>query len=217
MPFRRRTRRSRRPRRRRTFRRRRMRRFRPVRAPVERKMANLVLNGVVSADATPVVSAVLNDMPQGVSEFERIGFMNTCVSLRFLLTCRSNSGGNTANVRVLIVHDKQSDGQLLGIGDVLENTAINVDALIPIQSARNIQAARRLRVLMDRRMTFTLARNTISIKKFFRFRITTRWSAAAGGFANIESGAIYVFLLSDVIAANAPPGFSLDSRVRYVG
>lgn len=211
--------RSRRPRRRRRrpSRRTLVRAFRPLMVPVERKIINAVISGVIEADATPVVSLVLNSCPQGTSEFERIGFKNTCVSLRFLLTVRNNSGGNTPNVRILVVHDKQSDGQLLGIGDVLENTMINVDALIPIQSGRNIQAARRCRVLMDRRLTFTLARNTISIRKFFRFRITTRWSAPAGGFANIESGALYVFMLSDIVMGAGPPGFSLDSRVRFVG
>ncbi len=197
--------------------RRRMIRRRRLTLPVERKFLDTVIQGTFPADAANVAPFLLNTAPQGIDAQSRQGFMSTAVSLFLNLTMTVTGGSAAQNYRVILVIDNSPQGVELTTQDFLENSNPVPAAIVVVQSLRNLSNTRRARVIMDRRFTTTNARNNVRLQKFMNFRIQTRYVGVGSAIINVDSGALWLFFISDQFIAGSPPAFALQARVRFVG
>ncbi len=165
----------------------------------------------IIVDDSPVpiagaVQAALLTIPEGNGEEERIGRSITIKKIAWRYTITKSSQATLANtsdvVRVFLVHDKQANGALPAVLDLLE-TAV-------FQSFNNLSNSRRFRVLMDK--TYDLSNPsgsgqnaadafgefTISDTFFKECNITIEYdnSAATGAITTIRSSNIFALYIS---------------------
>ncbi len=221
MPFR----RTFRRRRRRTFRRRgrpmfgrgggRMRVGRRPRRMVldpERKFHELAVDTV--AVTTAGQSALTNaDIAHGLSEQQRIGNQILCVSLFTKYTMILGTSGEPSNVKIALVHMLQPGG----VGITLNQVWTDLGTDGAIIGMRAINTAKRFKILWQRTHALTLETATVHNHMFSRLRLVTRYSAASGNVASLQSGALYLIFVSDRGAVADQPTIVIKTRLRYVG
>lgn len=173
--------------------------------------------GALSSTASIVA---LNLCAQGDSEIQREGMKSTMTSI--LLRGVINPGTVTCHVRLIVVWDKQTNGALPTITDVLDNTVITGTSHAP----RNLEGSERFKFLMDRH--FNIPAVTLPTDKGYRelkfFKTlksskkgttyVTKFNAATAAIGSITTGSIIVIALSDVAANGAV--IYLGSRVRFM-
>ncbi len=166
-----------------------------------------------AAVSTTPSTVLLNLIPQGSGPQTRIG--NTCKlhSVKVRFTAIIDPLVAATRLRVLIVIDKQPNGVFLTLADLLSNTAAGSGTML---SPPESDSWKRVRILRDH--LFLLTTNVRNLqKKTWTIRLTLqpRFVDAAAGIANIETGALLLFMISDQ-AVNAPI-VSWSSRLKFVG
>ncbi len=211
MPFRRRLRRRRRRRSRRFRGRRRFRRRRMTLDP-ERKLVD-VNNDTGLLMNFNGSTTLLNSTTAGINNMQRLGIQQLNMSSLFNATMDINTGILPVTIKVWLVWDKQPQGVALTPFDVLQVTG---NAGI-VTSARRLANALRVRVLWTKRVQLDVFNTIKQISIFRRLRFKTRYVAALGGVAQMESGALWLMTASSIDVAGVQPRIIFNHRLRFVG
>lgn len=191
--------------------------------------------------ASPVLSAaastfyLLNGLQLGTSAYQRIGnkiAMKSCYwSLTFGINAvntiaTSTSGTPQVPVRMMIVYDKQTNGALPVVSDLLSGysgIANSTARAIDVNSPNNLNNKDRFIVLCDKRFVLS-AQGTGSriLKKYKKLSTSVSYKSGAtvGNVTDITSGGLYfIAYRDDDLGNNSNPDTSVrmtgDIRLRY--
>ncbi len=110
----------------------------------ELKFFDTINTGTALALTGVITNASLNIVPQGTLENNRVGrkIIIKRIGIRFLLQFNSSTTETAEVVRVIVVHDKQTNKTAFGITDVLESASEG--------AFNNLANKQRFTILMDR-------------------------------------------------------------------
>ncbi len=161
----------------------------------------------VSSAATIVQ---LTNIPQGDTDITRDGAQVklTRLNIKYLLT---DNGAATPSIRVMLIHDKQTNGAIYAIGDLLANTAI-FDSII---SPNNLDNKYRFRVLYNKVITFSDSGNQNAYREIFKdLDIRLRFNGSTPSIADLNSDSLSLVFVST--QTTNLPILHLFARLRYV-
>lgn len=180
----------------------------------EMKFLDVTTSNSFLLNGTATVS-LINGSVQGTDEITRLGreFQMTSVYLNGSVASAATTTG-LGEIRIIIVYDKQVNGNGLGIGDFLVSD--NTFAL------NNLNNRKRFKVVMDQRLELgglaTVQSGTPSVRVVNEFRkisFPTECNAGvAGTVADIVTGALYLITYSSGFAVAALSSI-LNTRVRF--
>lgn len=153
----------------------------------------------------------LTNIAQGDTTLTRDGasLKLTGVALKYKLSQHA-SAVNT-QVRILLVHDTQTNQATYGAVALLSDATIH-DAIV---SPRNLDNARRFKVLMDRVHSFSGTGRTNSTHSFYKkLNIKIRYDNAAAAITSLTQSSLSLVLVSD--EATNTPLITHIIRLRYV-
>ncbi len=173
----------------------------------------IAVNGTILADS-------VNEIPQGVTESERIGRKCTIHSINWRINLRLNQKADllaaSNTVRLILYLDKQCNGATAAVTDILE-----VDNY---QSFNNLANKSRFRTLMDRTYELNASAASgngtandfgsvnINDTLFKKVNIPIELDAAVGAITEIRSNNIGVLILSK---ENDTCTFDSTMRIRF--
>lgn len=177
----------------------------------EKKAADF--SGTPAVDTTGSI-VTLNGIARGDSISERIGRKVQMRSVHIRGHMQSTTTTGTAQMgRVLLVYDRQTNGAVPGITDVLD--------AIGSTSHRNLSTTMRFRVLMDR--LYPLPDQTgdgehlqLPVNEYMKINLPVHFNNGdAGTVADITTGGLYLITLGDNAAGVTAGTFAVKTRVRY--
>lgn len=159
---------------------------------VERKNKDLETTFAPPLTTSWTTPQLLNGLAQGIGSSERIGRRALFKSVQYRFIVAPADNGVSQN-RILIVYDKQPNGALPGITDVL---AVNA-----FYSPMNLSNSDRFVVISDE-VTDSCQSSAMNMshKMYKKCALETVFSATSGGVAAIASGSIFV-----IVANNSDP------------
>lgn len=190
-------------------------------------------SAVISADASTFY--LLNGLQLGTSAYQRIGnkiAMKSCYwSLTFGINAlntiaTSKSGTPQVPVRMMIVYDKQTNGTLPVVSDLLSNRVgitNGTSRAIDVNSPNNLNNKDRFIVLCDKRFVLS-AQGTGSriVKKYKKLSTSVAYKSGAtvGDVTDITSGGLYMLAYrDDDLGNNTNPDTAVymtgDVRLRF--
>lgn len=193
-----------------------------VRATHEPKNLDLFATGL-TVSGTTYTAVLLNPIVQGTTGNNRSGREVRNEGLRIALNFQSNqSQANADCVRITVVRDDECRGAAPGYyQDVLQNGVFGQEALNSSFNFDNIQ--RRFKVLFDKRITLNPAAGVsgtygtvfapVLIEEKLGFKTHYYNNSNAGTIADIDSGALYLFI-TGLDATNAS-GWNYDTRLIF--
>lgn len=151
---------------------------------------------------TPVFTAprLLNGCVQGVGGNQRVGRRIMIKSHMMRYAVSTVSGGS---FRFLVIYDKQPNGTLPAITDVLSSTDFH--------AAMNLANADRFVTIFDQHINvqdFNL--NTV----YRKMNLETMFSGAFGNIADIASGSVFIMTATNATVAT-PPSLVFTTRIRF--
>jgi len=196
---------------------RRRRRRRPRRRRRRRLMLDPELKTIENVVNTPITNigfrALLNGIPRGVENDNRIGFQHLNVSHQITYSILQ-VGTQTSLMRVSLVLFKEPLGVDLGVDSIWLSSGT---VFAPI-THRELKRQRAFRVLWTRLHRVDNGNQLVFHKKFRRLHFVTRYDDTGNGaIPNINSGALYLLAHSTIGVGNNPPEIFFTSRVRFVG
>lgn len=166
---------------------------------------------------------LLNGVATGTDYNTRVGRKTLLKSLYVRINFKFNSNNPVAGVacRLMIIQDKQSNGAVPTIANVLQ-TGNYIDPI-------NLDNRERFNVLMDKLYTFFPASTsagpiigggnpiTKTVKVYKKLNLATIFSGVGATIGSIQTGGIWMLWVTDTGVA-ATPHYLLDyySRVRFV-
>lgn len=178
---------------------------------------------------------LINGLQLGTAAYQRIGnkiAMKSCYwSMTFGLNsintiATATSGTPQVPVRMMIVYDKQTNGSLPAVSDLLSDKVGITNGTaraIDVNSPNNLNNKDRFIVLCDKRFVLS-AQGTGSrvIKKYKKLStsVTYKSGATVGDVTDITSGGLYVLIYRDAdLGENTNPAINVkmtgDVRLRY--
>ena len=187
----------------------------------ELKFHDLDIDDANIATGGTIAQSSVNLIAQGVTEVQRVGrkCVMRSINWRFTIQKDSVANGTTASdtVRVILYHDKQTNGAAAVSTDILESA--------DYQSFNNLANKSRFRTLMDRTYAMNAsagsgrgATDTVDYAEtrldetFYKtVNIPLEFDAATGALTEIRSNNVGVLLLS----ADGRCSFASKMRVRF--
>lgn len=156
----------------------------------------------------------LNAIAQGDTGQTRDGDQAKLLSVQGKIWCRSGTSGQKSVWRVLLVHDKQSDGTAPTLAEILARTA----TVEHLTSSYNMDYSRRFKILYDK--AFELNQPGVDgDSKFLRYykklNLHTRYNNSAGATSSITSNGLFIVVQAYDGGANTNY-VQWDHRVRFV-
>ncbi len=168
------------------------------------------------------VPSVMNLLQEGVSQDQRIAEQATMKMIQLRLVFIKD-GGNalpTTVVRALLVWDRQPNGALANVTNVLENPALvggNED--VNIMSQHNAQTRLRFQYIFDK--TFTLNDGHNEHRTFkWTVKLSNRkvqYNGPGAGIGQINTGALLFFVMGNVTDGGNVSAVSGQTRVWFTG
>lgn len=180
---------------------------------VEKKV-NDIATAAYACDTTGSVTA-LNLIDEGTGDSARIGrkIQLTSVQIRgFIQPADADTGDSM--VRVMLVWDKQVNGVIATIANILSAATAN--------SFMNLDNRERFKVVCDEKFTlqqFNVASSLSGsalplVDVYKKFSGVTIYDGTGGGIADINTGAMYLVTIGTAVAAIGATA-QLACRVRY--
>ena len=132
-------------------------------------------------------------------------------SLRFGFTLKGNASATRTAVRLMLVHDKQTNGAQATATQVLQDST-PIDAII---SAYNIDNVSRFNILYDK--VFMLDPSYIpAITRVVhkKLNLKVRYDANAGDVTDLSQDSIFLIMVGDQVTND--PTISHQIRLRYL-
>ncbi len=177
---------------------------------------DLVVDGQIAIDS-------IVKIPQGVTEKTRVGRKCTVKSINWRFDVQLDGAQDQAQflnddvVRVILYHDKQTNGATAAITDILETD--------DYQSFNNLANKSRFRTLMDRTYNLSHTASTtdgtntgsygaaiISDSFFKKLNMDIEFSSTTGAITEIRSNNMGVLILT---REGSAPSFASKMRVRF--
>ncbi len=180
---------------------------------VEFKFHDVQLTETIISDIATITP--LTNIAQGDTAQTRDGAQVKITNLLFRYTAlvTADAGeGRGQFLRVMLVHDRQTNQALFNIGDLLADTT-NFDSLV---SPLNLDNKYRFRILYNKLIGLNIggkATSHMNINKVLDMKI--RFDASTPSIADLTSNSLSVVLISNG-DANTGPIVTFFSRVRYV-
>lgn len=175
----------------------------------ERKNQDLVANFTTLAASVWTLPQLLNGVAQGTNVTNRVGRKICVTSVQY----RTNHNPFTVAVgtqcRTLIVYDKQANGALPAVTDILQLDLSN--------SPLNLANSERFHVICDE-WSEPVAASTLPIasQRYIRCKLDTIFTGTAALIANITSGAILMLMSNNgATTAGTTNVNEVFARVRY--
>lgn len=160
---------------------------------------------------------LLNGIAQGDDDDERTSdsVLIKSIEWRFAFTSATAIDA-AANVRYIIVVDKQSNGNVATPSTIFHST----DSIV--SGYDNVYVPRRYRVIADESFTLNewasnatvTSKKYIKRKKTYKSGIKIRYKNIFAGIGDIMAGGLQLFFITDQ-SAN-PPSVSFETKVQYV-
>jgi len=176
---------------------------------VDLALANYALNTTGSITLVATIA-------QGASVNQRIGKRAYYKSLLVRGSLFAGASGTLADATMMFVYDKRPTGALPAITDIL--TAINSTAFMNDNNTGRFEVIRRNDFcLIGNSTTPSTGQEMKNMDIYIPLnkRPITFESVGTGAIGDIDSGAIYMVLLSSVVAGTAAPSSSLAIRTRF--
>ncbi len=175
---------------------------------VEFKQLNIIGASAAVTDAgtfTPLTNLV-----QGDTNITRDGSSVKFTSYRLSYSLQISTSAVNTLVRVLIVHDKQTNQAAFTLGDLL-TTSGSVNNII---SPYNINNASRFNMLYDRVHTLTTGGNNAVIQRTIhkKLNLKTRFDANVGDITDLTSDSLMMIMISDQTTNDPLAIFAYRSR-----
>ncbi len=150
-------------------------------------------------------------LSQGDNSTTRDGGSVKFTSLRFAYNIKMNASATNTTVRIMIVHDKQTNQAQFALADLLFD-ATTVDN---IQSPPNINNASRFNILYDRLHTLSAA-STTNVQRVIhkKLNMKTRYDAAVGDITDLTQDSISLVFIADEVTND--PGITFNYRSRFI-
>jgi len=154
---------------------------------------------------------LLSVIAQGDNFDDRTGSQIACRSLDFRMLVAI--GTRASCLRVFMVVDKQANGAVATLPEVLQNIAGDGG---PVTSHMNQNTLKRFKVLSDRSF-YTGVNDQESRCYNWRIKLThmIRYSGGSAAIGDLVSGAVLVFLVSDQGTPGAGPTVTFQSKLRF--
>ncbi len=166
-----------------------------------------------TSDITDTASATaLTNLVQGDTTTTRDGSQVKFTSLRFGYVLKANTSATRATVRLMLVHDKQTNEAQATATDVLQDST-PIDA---ITSAYNIDNVSRFRILYDKVHTLVIAGDTSVVHRTIhkKLNLKVRYDGNAGDVTDLTQDSIFLIMVSDTVTND--PNISFQIRLRYL-
>ncbi len=170
-------------------------------------------NAAQSLAITDTASAVqLVALSQGDTAITRDGSQVKFTSLRFSYFIKIHASALNTMVRVMIVHDKQTNQAQATATDVLQDST-PVDAIV---SPYNIDNVSRFRILYDKVHGLSSVGSTSCVQRTIhkKLNLKVRYDGNAGNVTDLTQDSIFLILVSD--EATNDPTISHQLRLRYL-
>lgn len=178
----------------------------------EQKNVETVSTMVPPLTATFCTPQLINGSAQGSAQNEHVGrkAIMKKVQLRYIYNSGS-AGGQQSQVRILVVYDKQANGALPSVGDVLASSAT-------YNSFMNLANSDRFVVLCDEICDSTQSSQlNISGSRYIKCNLETIFGGTTSGISSINSGSIFIMAAnnSDPTIGSSAGTIYFTTRVRY--
>ncbi len=157
----------------------------------------------------------LTNIAQGTTNITRVGNGLKIASIYTKVMLHIAAAASSSQVRIMLVHDRQTNGALFATTDLLESVT-NIRGLI---SPRNIDHIRRFTVLFDK--MYILNQNIASAisttrytKVYKKVDIHARYDGNAGDITDLSQSSLGLLLISNE-ATNVPTA-DVDVRIRFL-
>lgn len=163
----------------------------------------------VTVSSNPSSSGALSTLAgvgQGDTASDREGISVKWTSIHMQCSLIMHNSATHTIVRMMILIDKQPNGSLASITDVLESADIN--------SFNNKNNAYRFKTLMNRKYTLNSEYPEKSAKFNRKLSLHTRYTGSASSVSAINSNNIIFLIVSD--EATNTPSVNLEFRLRFV-
>lgn len=180
----------------------------------------LAIANVAGAEPTSAYTGMteLNAISQGAGAYQRIGQKVVIKSLALKLQLALIEGATTTitnTARVMIIYDRQSNGNFPAIADILST---NVSSAPVFTSGLNMAKKNRFSIIADRYYDLSTGGDGAATVTIFRnnLNLEVEYGANNGLISDIGTGAIYfvAFAQSQTAAYEIVPQ-SMTSRVRF--
>lgn len=176
---------------------------------VEFKQHNI--NRTSAAMNTTFTQSFLTNLSQGGDDTERDGNSLRMKSIQIKGFVKQNASAAQTLVRLLVVHDKQTNQALFTPADLLFDVTPG-DAII---SARNIDNMKRFHVLWDKVITLDSAASGTKTFSFYKkLNIAIRYDENAGDITDLTQSSLNFMQVSD--EATNTPTITVHIRLRYI-
>ncbi len=181
---------------------------------VEKKVRAIELkfNDTNSGSLQPVTIGtffLMNGIGEGSGGDEREGIRLSISSVQYRLSVSAFVAGDKNQVRLLIVQDRQPNGAIFAIGDLLaDGTAI--DAIV---SPYNMLESHRFNVLVDKTINVNESGPaSVLARGYKKCNIQTIYNFSSGAITSISTNTIHAL----VIGLNTEADYILFTRIRYL-
>ncbi len=173
-------------------------------------------NHDVDHSATAIADGVgnivqLTNIPQGDTTITRDGSNCKITSVYINLLLRINASATNTNVRVSLVHDKQTNQAIYATADLLSNVN-NVNSIV---SPLNLDNQYRFHILYNKVFKITdSGQQTAVVKIYKKMQMKLRFDGNTPSIADLRSGSLSLLLISN--EATNTPTFTGSCRIRFV-
>ncbi len=160
---------------------------------------------------TPVIVQLTN-IAQGDTTSTRDGAQLRTVSLSFNYTLVQNASASISSVRLMLVHDRQTNQAIYAIGDLLDVVTIPSIFVSP----RNLDNLKRFHVLYDVHHLLQENSNNAGFnrKKHFKKNMIVRYDASTPSIADLTYNSLSLVLVGS--EATNTPAITFITRLRFV-
>lgn len=153
----------------------------------------------------------LTNLVQGLTDITRVGSQVKITSAYIQIYLTLNAIAPHSIVRLLLVHDKQTNQAVYATSDLLETVGTASSIVSPL----NLDNKFRFQILKDKRYVLSSAgpSNRV-VKMFIPLQQLIRYDANAGTIADLSSSSLSLVLISD--EATNMPNANYFVRLRYV-
>ncbi len=177
---------------------------------VEFKHHNVQQLNTSITDAGLIVQ--LSNVGQGDNSQQRDGGSCKFTSFRLAYQFRISQSAVSTIVRVMVVHDKQTNQAVFTLADLLFDATIQ-DAIF---SPPNINNASRFNILYDRLHSMAINGNSANIARIVhkKLNLKTRYDAAVGDITDLTQDSLALVFIGD--QATNDPAVSFNYRSRFI-
>ncbi len=180
---------------------------------------NNITSAVVPIPPAPAsLGVLLNGLPVGTTRDTRLGIEAKMVRLDYRLFFLRNFeavGTQVDFIKWMIVRDKQPNGAVPVLADILEFPVAAVDAVVLLASHRNLIQKKRYTVLKEGTFGMDISHQSIVRTGNLRLNFKTEYSGDNQTIVNLVSNGIFLFAWSNDDEAAEAPFIAFNCRIYY--